>query len=390
MRHKKLAASIATSCVFTPGVALATNGMIMEGYGPIAAAMGGAAMAYDNGTAALANNPATLGLMADGRRIDAMVGYVGPDVSVPGVFGDSSADAFYMPAFGFVKKQGELAYGVGVYGQGGMGTEYANGDMAQVGVGRVIFPLAWRANSRLIVGGSVDVVWAGMDLVADLNPFTAGKELDFSDDSDFTGRAKGYSLAAKLGFTYRLDDALTVGGVYQSAGNLPDLKGAGYKVEGFDMPAMVGLGLAWQASERLMVAADLKDVLWGSSMNTVSIYHNGMLVAPFQQDWDDQIVVALGLSWKFSDVLTGRVGYNYGKNPIPDDFVNYLWPAIVEHHYTAGFGYAFDKQSQINFSLSYVPEVTVAGTGPLPPMGNGGITIDHSQFNWQLMYSYTF
>lgn len=390
MQLKKLAACVAAVGMSVPGVALATNGMLMEGYGPIAAGMGGAAMAYDNGTAALANNPATLALMAKGSRLDVMVGYVGPDVETSMGMGESSADAFYMPAIGYVNKRENLVYGAGIYGQGGMGTEYANGDMAQVGVGRVIFPLAYSVNERFNVGGSLDIVWAGMDLVADLNPFNPGKEIDFKDGSDFTGEAKGYSVAAKLGFTYRLNDALTVGGVYQTATNLPDLKGDDYKVTGFDMPAMVGLGLAWQANDRLMVAADVKDLLWGSSMNTVSIYQNGMLIAPFQQDWDDQIVLALGLAYKFTDAFTGRIGYNHGKNPIPDEFVNYLWPAIVEDHYTVGFGYAISTQSQINFGLSYVPEMTVTGTGPLPPFGNGSMTIDHSQVNWQLMYSYTF
>jgi long-chain fatty acid transport protein len=352
--------------------------------------MGGAAMAYDNGTAALANNPATLGLMADGSRIDVMVGFVGPDVETSMGFGKSSADAFYMPAFGYVKKQGDLAYGVGIYGQGGMGTEYAGGDMAQVGVGRVIFPLAYRVNDRFNVGGSIDIVWAGMDLVANLDADPLTKEINFKDDSDFTGKAKGYSLAAKLGFTYTLSDTLTVGGVYQTAGNLPDLKGGGFKVEGFDMPAVVGLGLAWQANDRLMVAADVKDLLWGSSMNTVTM-SSGALVVPFKQDWDDQVVVSLGLAYKFNEAFTGRVGFNHANNPIPSDNVNYLWPAIVESHYTVGFGYVLSKQSEINFGMSYVPEVTVTGTGPSPALGgNGGMQIDHSQLNWQLMYSVKF
>jgi len=70
--------------------------------------------------------------------------------------------------------------------------------------------------------------------------------------------------------------------------------------------------------------------------------------------------------------------------------VNYLWPAIEEDHYTVGFGYAFSKQSQVNFALSYVPEVSVTGSGSAMPMGNGGMLIEHSQTNWQLMYSYTF
>ena len=383
MHLNKLAATLAAAGMAVPGLAMATNGMIMEGYGPIAAGMGGASMAYDNGTAALANNPATLGLMKGGSRLDVMLGFVGPDVKATGM-GKSKADAFYMPAIGYVKKQGKLAYGAGIYGQGGMGTEYANGDMAQVSVGRVIFPLAYAVNDRFNIGGSVDVVWAGMDLV------TSMPNIHFKDGSDFTGAAKGYSLAAKLGFTYRLDDALTVGGVYQTAGNLPDLKDGAYKVEGFDMPPMVGLGLAWQANDRLLVAADVKEVMWGSTMNTVTIYRNGAVVAPFQQDWKDQVVASLGLAYKFNDVLTGRVGYNYGKNPIPDQNVNYLWPAIVESHYTVGLGYAFSKQSELNFALSYAPQVSVTGTGPAMPMGNGGMTIEHSQLNWQLMYSYTF
>ena len=382
MRRTRFAATLAAMGLGLPGLSHATNGMLMEAYGPVAAGLGGAALAYDNGGAAMANNPATLALMAPGSRIDLMLGHVGPDVSATGM-GTSRADSFSMPAFGYVRKQGDWTYGVGIYGQGGMGTEYASGDMAQVGVGRVIFPLAWNAGERLTVGGSVDVVWAGMDLVADINGSPTTKEIDFRDGSDFTGAAKGYSLAAKLGFTYKLDDTFTVGGVYQSAGNLPKLKGDGYTVEGFDMPAVVGLGFAWQANDRLMVAADVKSLLWGDSMNTVTIRGPGGLVVPFQQDWDNQTVLSLGLAYKFSDAFTGRVGYNHGKNPIPDAYVNVLWPAIAEDHYTAGFGYALSRGTEINFGLSHVPETTVTG-------GMGPSTIKHGQLNWQLMYSHRF
>lgn len=376
MRRTRFAATLAAMGLGLPGLSHATNGMLMEAYGPVAAGLGGAALAYDNGGAAMANNPATLALMAPGSRIDLMLGHVGPDVAATGM-GASSADSFYMPAFGYVRKQGDLTYGVGIYGQGGMGTEYADGSMAQVGVGRVIFPLAWNASERLTVGGSVDVVWAGMDLVY------AGAGLNFKDGSDFTGAAKGYSLAAKLGFTYKFDDTFTVGGVYQSAGNLPKLKGDGYTVEGFDMPAVAGLGFAWQANARLMVAADVKALLWGDSMNTVTIRGPGGSVVPFQQDWDNQTVLSLGLAYQFSDAFTGRIGYNYGKNPIPDAYVNVLWPATAEHHYTAGFGYALSRASELNFGVSFVPETTVTG-------GMGPSTIEHSQRNWQVMYSTRF
>jgi long-chain fatty acid transport protein len=63
------------------GSAHATNGMLMEGYGPISTGMGGASQAIDHGNAAMAQNPATLGMMADGTaRLDVAFGILGPDV----------------------------------------------------------------------------------------------------------------------------------------------------------------------------------------------------------------------------------------------------------------------------------------------------------------------
>ena len=111
MRLNQLAATLAAARLAVPGLAMATNGMLLEGYGPVAAGIGGASMAYDNGTA-------TLGLMGEGSRVDVMVGFVGPDVSVSGMMGTSEADAFNMPAIGYVNEQGKLAYGAGGRGQG--------------------------------------------------------------------------------------------------------------------------------------------------------------------------------------------------------------------------------------------------------------------------------
>ncbi len=92
MKLKKIAALLAAAGpMVVAAPAFATNGMNMEGYGPIATGMGGASMAYDNGTAGLINNPATLGLMKSGTtRLDVAIGGLHPDVgvaSVPGIGG---------------------------------------------------------------------------------------------------------------------------------------------------------------------------------------------------------------------------------------------------------------------------------------------------------------
>ena len=66
-----------TSAIFIGTPVFATNGMNMEGYGPIATGMGGASFAYDNGTAAVINNPATLAMAESIARLDLALGVLG-------------------------------------------------------------------------------------------------------------------------------------------------------------------------------------------------------------------------------------------------------------------------------------------------------------------------
>ena len=100
------------------------------------------------------------------------------------------------------------------------------------------------------------------------------------------------------------------------------------------------------------------------------------------QNWKDQTVLNLGAAWKASDVLTLRAGLNLADNPIPNDYVNPLFPATVKSHATLGVGYKLSAAGDFNASLTMAPKVTV--TTPQ------GIDISHAQTNWQFMYSHRF
>lgn len=438
MQIKKIAVLTSlTALAGLPGAALATNGMNMEGYGPVATAMGGASMAYDNGTAAAINNPATLGLMS-GARLDLAVGKLGPDVTarVTGApDAESGGDAYYMPALGWARKNGALAYGVAVFSQGGMGTEYtADSFMAlgsgeevrsELGVGRLMVPLAYAVSSDFTIGGSVDFVWAGLDLkmaatgaqlggmvtaaggnLALALPALGGApwaRIDFSDGSDFSGEAQGSGFAAKLGFVWKATPTLSVGGVYQSKTSMGDLEtGDGgarlsafggfadrgkITVEDFQWPEIYAVGAAFQATPQLLLVGDVKHIGWKSVMEKFRMTYSseqmgGSVSFAMDQNWKDQTVYSVGAQFAVSKELMLRAGANISDNPIPDANLNALFPAIVEDHYMLGFGYAFDKASTVDFSVTYAPEVSVAA--------GSGITSMHSQTNWQLMYSYRY
>jgi long-chain fatty acid transport protein len=477
MKINKVLVPLFAAGVMSSPLAYATNGMNLEGYGPVAAAMGGASMAYDNGTAAVMNNPATLGLMEEGSRIDVALGVLAPSITTTagGQSADSTATAFWMPAVGYAKKSGQLTYGVGVFSQGGMGTEYEpNGIMdagsgekvrSEVGVGRFIVPLAYNVNDQITVAGSLDYVWAGMDLkmaltggqfgdmVAGLGGSQSGgtvsgtmadtlvgaftvpqamcggvpclssmswARVDFSDSSAFSGKAKGTGFAGKLGGTFKVSDGLTLGVTYHSKTALSDLEASGASmsmnvtgpatmgvpatidvsgkvaIKNFEWPQTFAFGAAYQASENLLVVADYKNIGWKDAMKNFSMTFTADTVqadpsaAAFGlggqsvdmvmfQNWENQNVFQIGGAYKTSDALTLRAGLNLANNPVPDEYMNPLFPAIATNHLTLGFGYAVSEASNIDFSYVYVPQVTG---------GANGVETDFGGYSAQFMYSY--
>jgi long-chain fatty acid transport protein len=343
-----------------------------------------------------------------------------------------------MPALGWIKKSGVLAYGVGIFSQGGMGTDYdANSFMAlgsgdvvrsELGVGRFIVPLAYNMNRDLTIGASVDYVWATLDLkmaapgaqLADMVTSCTGAgcaalgglsgaswaRLDFSGGGDFNGAAKGSGLAGKLGAAYKINPDLSIGATYHSKTSLDDLEtdsngailsAAGFgtvgtgkiKVRDFQWPETYAVGVAWNASKALMIAADIKRINWKDVMKDFKMTYEGSVAGAttiidltMPQNWKNQTALQVGLAYKTNEALTLRAGANISKNPIPDAYVNALFPAIVENHYTVGAGYAFTNQSSMDISFAYAPEVEATN--------GSGITVTHYQTNGQVMYSYRF
>jgi long-chain fatty acid transport protein len=485
---------VGCTLLFVPATVFATDGMNLEGYGPIATGMGGASMAYDNGTAAMMNNPATLGLMPEGNRLDAALGYLGPHIKATcdsgpcaGQSESSSGTAYFMPAIGWIQKSGQMAYGVGMFAQGGMGTEYGGDSFLAAGsgekvrselsVGRLIVPFAYDVNNKLSLAASADLVWAGLDLKMALPgsafldmvgsfggsqtygsvsgtmidafgqfvqqgvisngqggnpaPVNYGR-FDFSNSNDFTGKAMGYGFAGKIGGVYKINDAVSVGLAYHSKTALGDLEADGAKVsfnanvdtglsqgqpatgvyvpatvpltgkikiKDFQWPQMIGAGVAYQATDALMVVFDYKWINWADVMKNFKMvftadstqaglaqgFAGTELDATLFQKWKDQHVFMIGAGYKINPEWVVRAGLNITNNPIPDTYLNALFPAIEKNHVTVGAGYMISKASSVDASFAIAPEVkqTAGANGEGP-------TVTHSQTNAQVMYSYRF
>jgi len=437
-RGFRLGLSLALALSFPP--AFATNGMNMEGYGAVATGLGGASQAYDNGTAAMMNNPATLALMPEGRRADLAYGFLGPTVEAGfgGARARSKADAFSMPAFGWMRKKGDLAWGFGIYGQGGMGTEYGGDSFMSAGsglttrselsVGRMIFPVAYTVSPKLSVGATLDFVWMGLDLqmamsraqinaMPGLDQGSFGGSLasslpallpnltdvayfNFSNDNKFTGQAKAYGVGAKLGLVYQASPDLGIGASYHSETRVGNMRtdhaelrtisgGTVTSISGrisvidFQWPETYGLGLAYRTTDRWLLVADYKRLQWASVMRGFRMRFDadsgGNLDLTLNQNWKNQDVWMLGAAYQASPQWTLRAGVNLANDPVPDHYMHPLFPAIIKSHATLGAGYAIDKDSGVDFGLAHGFKVESTNAS--------GVTVSHRQTNFQLLYS---
>lgn len=420
---KRSLISMGVACVLA-SPAYATNGMNLEGYGAKSAAMGGTSMAYDIGNSGMMGNPATLGLRKDGNNFGIGVTWLRPDVnaSVPayGMSAESSGNSYVMPSISFIRKDGAFTYGVGVFAQGGMGTDYSGNSFlsggtgleqrSEVGFGRLMFPLAYNVSDELVVAGQIDYVWASMDLkMLQMDPMGNGGYVNVSDDNDFSGAMTGNGFAFKLGAVYKFNKEFSMGATWHSETNISDMNGSGtltpfmggmspgavpanFTVRDFQWPQTFGIGMAWNITPELMVAADIKQLMWSQTMKdftmTTEIPAFGMSqTQSMPQNWDDQTVYMIGAQYKIDPAVALRIGYNYGKNPVPDNTLNPLFPAITESHFTFGAGWQIDKANSLALAFTYAPEVTQTSTNPMLPMP---IEMSHSQTLWRLNYAYNF
>ena len=172
------------SLMLVPAV-MATNGTNLIGIGPISRAMGGGGVAApQDAISAVFANPAAacFGPYCNGSTVDFAGTWFDPSVNesfvnnagapppVPASGnGKSALNPFVVPAIAVSTAINQkLRFGIGMYGQSGMGTDYKGTNMGtlytQLQVMKFAPNLAWLVTPNFSVGTSLEIVWQNLDL----------------------------------------------------------------------------------------------------------------------------------------------------------------------------------------------------------------------------------
>ena len=119
-------------------------------------------------------------------------------------------------------------------------------------------------------------------------------------------------------------------------------------------PQSVGLGTSIKATNALRFAFDVEWVDWKNAFGKMSLSMTngenpnintmlgttGNFNIDFPMQWKDEIAFRFGGEYDVAPDLTIRAGYAYGSNPVPQETVFPVFPAIVDNHIMLGGSYA--------------------------------------------------
>ena len=409
--------------------ATATNGYFMHGTGTKAKALAGAGVAFPQDALAPASNPA--GLAFVGKRYDAGLAIFNPNreytidgapTGFPGTFGlipgevESDSNYFPVPNFGGSWEMANGAvFGVAVYGQGGMNTDWPTQTFYDQSTSSTGVNL-----SQLFILPTFAKAFGGKHAIG-ISPIVAYQQFEIEgvtsfgqfsgDPSKLSGNGvdDGTGFGFKVGYLGKFTDSFSFGLSYQSEVGMDEFSDyAGLFAEqgGFDIPSTWTAGFAIKAGENGVLLLDYQEIMYTDAASVSNPFANLFnLFGPVADPrpfllggdqgpgfgWQDMEIIKVGYQWETGD-WTWRLGGSTTDQPIPPSEVlfNILAPGVMEEHYTFGFTKAMASGNEFNFSLMHAPAVSVSGPNPLEAPGAQTIELEMDQWDIEIGYSWGF
>lgn len=392
--------------VMAAGTANATNGMLPHCVGTVKCGKGGAGSARAEAAVDAAINPALAAKMGNSYQIN--VGWFWADVKGLSTAGGSTemksgADNFPNGSFGVnYRLDDSSAFNISVVPGGGGASEWpisrtATNFGGQLGTAATddqhvnyemlyVQPTYAKTIGNASYGIGAIISRATMDTDSVNGGFAPGTWADTNETF--------YGVGFQVGGVWDLTDVGSVAlnlrspvwhqnsGVYD--GNV--------FTDPIDTPMQFQAGVSVDATQDVTVDFDVKWVGW-SSTATIGNQPNDTPSTSRGFGWDDQVILALGVDYDVNEALTLRAGINHGNSPIDSGHVlaNFLFPAIVETHYTVGGSYDLGNGMQVGASAYITENATEMDDGSMfGTSGSTGTYLEHKQKGFQISFSNDF
>jgi len=400
--------------------ASATNGYFSHGYSTKNKALGGTGTALPLDSLAASTNPAGMVFMVD--RIDLGVSFFNPNreytvsgtpSGAPGSFPlqtgtvESDSNWFIVPSLGANWKiNNDSSLGISIFGNGGMNTDYDKATFnyvnpalpSETGVDLMqlfIMPTyARKITPKHAFGISPILAYQAFEAKG-LEIFGA---LGFSNNADKltgNGHDNSYGYGARIGYLGEVLPGLYLGASYQTVlkmSRFKEYEGLFAEDGDFDIPQNWSIGLAYNVTPAITVAADVQKIYYSDVASVNNPLMNNLMTSKLGKDsgagfgWDDMTIYKVGVQWQSGPEWIWRAGYSYGEQPIPESEVlfNIIAPGVIEQHVTAGVTKKMGDKQELDLTVTRGLSNSVKGENPLDPAQKIELTMDQ----WEISLGY--
>lgn len=400
--------------LLAPTMAFATNGYFAHGWGMKSKAMAGAGIANPEDGIAAANNPA--GMVVVGNRLDFGVDLFSPDrtATITGPAASTNDgngdDLFFIPEFGYNQMlNSKMSFGVSVYGNGGMNTNYENGiDLFNGGTGErtgvdlaqlFIAPtFSMKIDNKNSFGISVNIGYQRFQAegVGALCGLLSSDAANCSNN----GYSTSTGVGATVGYLGQFTPQFSLGLMYRSQtymSEFDEYRGLFAEQGDFDIPSMYGLGIKFTPSSNVAIVFDYTHI----NYSDIAAIANPLSFNPLGTDngagfgWEDIDVYKLAIAWRVNPGLMLRAGWNHGDQPIPasETLFNILAPATIEDHLTLGATWTLQNNAELTVAYMHALSNEVNGQNSIPavaPFPGGEANLEMSQNSLGVAYGWKF
>jgi long-chain fatty acid transport protein len=389
--------------LLAPAALFATDGYFANGYGTACKAMAGACVALPTDAASPATNPAAVSFL--GTRYDLALGLFNPNreytvIGTPsgalGTFGlasgrvESDSRYFFVPSIGAAwKGTGRTSFGLAIYGNGGMNTDYDAATFGRRQTGVDLRQLFFAPTVSVKLGEDHSL---GISAIGAYQQFKADGLAafgTFSRDAERltnNGPDTSYGYGARVGYLGRLHPGLSVGLSYQTRikmGRFHEYSGLFADHGSFDIPPSWVAGITARPVSTVAASVNVERIYYSHVDSVANPLLPNLMTARLGDaggagfGWRDTTTWKLGMQWEPSAAWTVRAGYSQGNQPVPSSQVlfNILAPGVEEKHATIGLAKRFGSSLETSFSLMRAFSNTVTGPNPLEVPGQQRIKL---------------
>ena len=370
---------------------MAASGLMRDSVGARASGRGGTNLGFADNGEILLDNPGGMVNVNGFELIECGGDILFTDMQygdADNLVTDASDNPFPMGQLSIIRKSadGNFAYGLGAFSQGGFSAEYLlNGPAPFTGqrnyksmgvLAKVLPGVSVKMTDRWSVGGALGVGISHIELEG---PYTLQSGALAGTPTMLDLQQTGAGLAWSVGTQYQLTSATTLGLTYQDetrmqlGGNarveIPGLGQTYYDTElDWIWPRSVGLGLQHQACACRRYGADVVWYDWSSAFEQLDLKFrdptNPLFEAvagprvdeAFPLLWRDSISVRMGVEQSLNNSKVVRMGYAWNRNPIPTATLTNYIPAVLEHTFSTGYGWKVaGYELDLAYQFSYGP-----------------------------------